>query len=559
MRERIPNDMKPMIGVLAPVAGDSQYNQGFKLRMKSSGHELTLRNLSTLFNTAFDPLALGERSVYDNTALPASAYYLSGLLRANEYETWVSNGTDPDALEEMAKRNPLAVCVSTSMVLNVTDLKRVVARVRAAMPGVTIIVGGPLIWKLFTWTSLLGGAPPDAVQADVAGPNDSDWTLFDADRTDLDIDVMVISQHGSKPLLGVLAELEKGSRCSLTTIPNIAVRQSSGHLALNHRADEAIDWNTDFTRWDLVEEMPTWIPIRTSIGCPYRCEFCDFCRMMPKPFLRSATSLAEELATIKERNRRSIVHVTDEIVFAGRKRLREVCQTFIDSRAVMYWGGFMRAAPFIKQEIDLIKKSRFRWGMMGVESGDQGQLDRMNKRQKVTATKECIEALDHAGVSLLMTMLVGFPGENEKTIENTIEFLSNLDVARSAYELFPLWVFPMSGLARPEQRQRFQLTGLGRDWRHRTMDRAGAERACEHIFRSVRAVPYNYADESVLFNSKWPRATRRRLYELRRRLTTELMDGRSTADLAGSAGELAELMGFPGVLPPETWLGELCL
>lgn len=317
--------------------------------------------------------------------------------------------------------------------------------------------------------------------------------------------------------------------------------------------------NADFTRWDLIDEMPSWIPIRTSIGCPFRCEFCDFCRMIPKPFLRSTASLAAELETIKARRRRSIVHVTDEIVFASRKRLREVCQTFIDSRAVMYWGGFMRAAPFISEEIDVIRKSRFRWGMMGVESGDQGQLDRMNKRQKVSVTKESIEALDQAGVSLLMTMLVGFPGENESTIANTISFLNNLDVAGSAYELFPLWVFPMSGLARPEQRERFQLTGLGDDWSHRTMNRAGAEAACEQVFRSVRDLPYNYADESLLFNSRWSRQERRQAYELRRRLTMEVMGHRSSEDMVATTRQLAELMGFAGIDPPESWLGALCL
>ena len=50
------------------------------------------------------------------------------------------------------------------------------------------------------------------------------------DTLQLNIDVMVVSLHGSGPLLAVVRELEKGSKACFDSIPNITFYESNNSM-----------------------------------------------------------------------------------------------------------------------------------------------------------------------------------------------------------------------------------------------------------------------------------------------------------------------------------------
>lgn len=539
------------IGIVAPMFDEGgRCDSDFVLRFEEGRYELTLENIEALLVDGGDVsrLRLGR----EHTATIAAEHYLTGLLRSHGYNTVSTNQADEASLRRLAQASPVAVCVSTTMLFSPASLRAVVARIRAAMPETLIVLGGVFVWKAYRDPLRTGGAPATPASGPSGGeapPADSH--LFPCTRRDVDADVMVVAPHGSSMLLDVLRELEKGSRADYATIPNLALPQGDGEFVFTPRVVEPVDYDGDFTRWDLVDELPSYIPVRTSIGCPYRCRFCDFCHLYPKLTLRSRESLAEELGLIAGRKGRRlpIVHVTDDIVFINRRRLREVCATIREAKAGILWGGFLRASRFLPEEIDTLRESRFAFGFMGVESGDQGQLDRMDKKQKVEILKTSIEALDQAGMHILMTFVAGFPGETQQTLSNTIRFLNELDVANTAYQVYPLGVPTMSGLADPELRAQFGLRGWGDTWSHETMDRAQAEEACYRLFREARWVPYKYYDESILYNRRWDRETLRRIFDLRRNLTIQVIEGEPPEAGAATLAAIGREMGLAGVSP----------
>lgn len=276
----------------------------------------------------------------------------------------------------------MAILVSTTMILSVEGLIGILSAIRKAMPGVFIIAGGVFIWKNFlSYTRY-----PDA---------ESPWDqLFDEKFASIHADVLVAAPHGRSSLMKVLEELKKGGRKSFTHIPNLAI-PSNGKFIFTDREDEFVDYNTDYTRWDLVEKIVHKIPVRTSVGCPYRCVYCDFNKLFPKVFLRSPESIAAELKLAKNRFGRhaGIVHFSDDNIFINRKRINEICNVIIQS-GFRTWMGFMRANDYTQDEYNLMERSGLMLAFIGVESGDQGQLDRMKKKQDVTQLKHTIENLD---------------------------------------------------------------------------------------------------------------------------------------------------------------------
>jgi anaerobic magnesium-protoporphyrin IX monomethyl ester cyclase len=540
--------MSRTIAIIAPFIDTSQYNMDFNLRLGRNNRELTLATFYELGNESFRVENV-SRGIDYGEDIPAAGFYLEGLLHQHGYETILTNKYDTAALKAIAAKDPFAVCISTTMIITTESLLALFSSIRSAMPDTFIIAGGTFIWKNYR-QYLKHFDSPDLYPLQPG-------MLFHPDHTDMDADLMVVAPHGISSLLLVLKELEKGRKGDKGTgrhgefswIPNLCLPGNKGFV-FTERKEEQVDYNEDFTRWDLINEMPEKIPLRTSIGCPYRCRFCDFYQLYPRIFLRSRESLSRELNLARRRlgQNLAVIHVSDDNVFITKKRLFEVCDAIADS-GLNHWVGFMRGGEYADDEMEAIKRSGLMMGKIGVESGDQGQLDRMNKRQKAEKVKRGIEQLDANGISVLMTFVVGFPGETQQSLRNTADFLNNLSLTNLSlgYQLYPLSIFPLSELAEPSDRNKWQIEGLMDKWSHYTMNSDEALAACYDLFREITNVPYSYSEESFFFNrGMFSFETRRALFQLRQRLTIKLIESAPWEQSEVILKKMAVLMELPG-------------
>ena len=155
--------------------------------------------------------------------------------------------------------------------------------------------------------------------------------------------IYVASEFGEHTLLRLLQVIQHGGRraTEFLDIENLVLWTGqewrfTGHL------EEPVDMNRDFTRWDLVDEMPAvMVPVRTSIGCPHKCEFCDFVAVHPRLRLRSTTSILDEMRLIASRGATSVSFVDDNAL-SSRGRARELAQAISESGLGMRWGGYLR-------------------------------------------------------------------------------------------------------------------------------------------------------------------------------------------------------------------------
>jgi anaerobic magnesium-protoporphyrin IX monomethyl ester cyclase len=509
---------KKTIGIIAPLIDRQQLHANFNLKLSLNNRELTL---AALYEFAVKGYNAGDvsRGISHEENIPAAGYYLEGLLHQQGYDTILTNKYDAATLEKIAREDPFAVLVSTSMIVATESLLELFSSIRSAMPGTKIIAGGAFIWKNY----LLHLDHSRSPQHYPLQP----WMLFNPGNARMDADILVVAPHGRSSLLEVLAMMEKGSSASFGQVRNLALPGSDGFL-FTLREEEQVDYNEDYTRWDLVSEIPDKIPLRTSIGCPFRCRFCDFYKLFPHIFIRSPQSLATELRLVKARlgQRSAIIHVSDDNVFINRKRLHEVCTTIAES-GLRKWIGFMRGGEYSDTEMALIERSGLMLGLIGVESGDPGQLERMNKRQDIARVKRGVEQLDAHGISTLMTFVVGFPGETQQSLRNTADFLNSLSLsnALSSYQMYPLLIQPLSQLVDPSVRAKWKIEGFMENWSHYTMKSEDTVEASYTLFREVTNVPYHYFEESNFFNkAKFSLSTRKLLFQLRQQLTIRLIE-----------------------------------
>jgi radical SAM superfamily enzyme YgiQ (UPF0313 family) len=531
--------MPRTIAIIAPFIDTSQYNMDFNLRLARNNRELTLATFYELGNEGYQAEHV-PRGIDYGEDIPAAGFYLEGLLHQHGYDTFLTNRYDTDTLKSIADLDPIAVCVSTTMILTTDSLLGLFSSIRKAIPDTQIIAGGTFLWKYYMqYEKHLDSPELYPLQPGM---------FFHPGHASMDADVLIVAPHGISSLLQVLEALEKGRGASFGHIPNLCI-PGSENFYFTKREEEAVDYNEEYTRWDLINEMPEKIPLRTSIGCPYRCKFCDFYQLYPRIFLRSRASLLQELNLARNRlgNNLAVIHVSDDNVFITKKRLYEVCGAIEDSW-LNHWIGFMRGGEYTGEEMEAIKRSGLLMGKIGVESGDQGQLDRMNKKQKIEKVKRGIEQLDAHGIAILMTFIVGFPGETRQSLRNTAEFLNSLSLTNlsAGYQVYPLVIFPLSELAEPSDRKRWKIEGHMDKWSHYTMNSDEASAACYDLFKEVINVPYSYSEESFFFNrGMFTFETRRSLFQLRQQLTIKLIEGAPWGQISHILEKMATKMELP--------------
>jgi p-methyltransferase len=252
---------------------------------------------------------------------------------------------------------------------------------------------------------------------------------------------------------------------------------------------------------------------------------------------------------------------TDDNVFSNQSRIQGICDTIVHSRINKLWAGFVRADQITSSNIDLIRTSGLSFSIVGVESGDQGQLLRMDKKNNLKKIRDGIELLDAAGIPTLMTFVVGFPGENKDTIANTAGFINGLQQKSGflSYQLYPLHLSPLSLLASDKIRKQWKIKGMFSDWSHYTMNSTEVDIRLKTIFESAQDVNYHYPNESYFFLKRFSACDLKKLANLRNQLALLLMKKNPLNNIMPLFEEFARAFKLKPTYPSRSFLNQLTI
>jgi anaerobic magnesium-protoporphyrin IX monomethyl ester cyclase len=186
-------------------------------------------------------------------------------------------------------------------------------------------------------------------------------------------------------------------------------------------------------------------PIVTTItgrGCPHRCVYCVY----PQTFSshkyrkRSVVNIADEVEYIlKEFPQAREVMFEDDTLTVGRKRCRDFCEEILRREIRFSWSANSRCDVDLKT-LKLMRRAGCRLLCVGVESGDQGVLDRMHKHLTLDRAREFMKDTRRAGIMVHGCFMVGNPGDTPETLKKTLEFAKELNPDTAQF--FPIMVYP---------------------------------------------------------------------------------------------------------------------
>src|SRR5205085_10332281 len=182
----------------------------------------------------------------------------------------------------------------------------------------------------------------------------------------------------------------------------------------NDMDENSVDWSR-FER----EFYTPGVQIRTARSCAFSCSFCKYPAMAGRLNLTSLPVVERELRMLNDAGVKHLVFI-DDTFNVPLPRFKDLCRLMIDNKFDFEWYSFFRCSNSDDQAFDLMYKSRCKGVFLGIESGDPTVLVNMNKFAKVDRYKYGIRMLKERGITTFASIIVGFPGESEETVKNTL-------------------------------------------------------------------------------------------------------------------------------------------
>lgn len=181
--------------------------------------------------------------------------------------------------------------------------------------------------------------------------------------------------------------------------------------------------------------------IVTSRGCPYGCNFCSTTEFWGRSWrARSSKNVVDEIEMLVREYGVEYISFEDDEYTLQKKRTIELSKEILDRGIKVKWSCSTRVNTIDREQLEWMTKSGCDHVAFGVESGSPKIIKNIGKKITNEQIIKAFELLDEFGLSRGAYLMVGNPGEDRKTVGETIQLIKRLGLditAVAVAELYP--------------------------------------------------------------------------------------------------------------------------
>lgn len=203
--------------------------------------------------------------------------------------------------------------------------------------------------------------------------------------------------------------------------------------------------------------------IFSSRGCIFKCAFCM--RTLGETLRRrSAKNIIEEIDFAQAAYGAHTIDFRDELFLSNDEKTKEILHGFIEAGLPkkIRWAGTTRASFIDKKIIKIAKESGCYELGLGVESGNDDMLKKVNKSLTVSQVRFAVGVIKKEKIRINTYYIIGHPGENDGTIRDTIDLAVELNTDQVAIGL--MVPYPGTKVYEWAQEGRYGYKLLTADW-----------------------------------------------------------------------------------------------
>lgn len=247
----------------------------------------------------------------------------------------------------------------------------------------------------------------------------------------------VIAGEGEKAFVDLVKAIAE-NRKDVSDIKGLAYRkgnavitngiaQPTGNLdALPYPARELFPIKKYKTHPPYGKKNP-YMTLITSRGCPFQCTYCSKSVSGSRYRAMSPQRVISEIKyIIKEYGIREI-HFYDDDFTVNMNRAEEICELLLREKIKISWSCTTRVDLVDEKLLSKMKQAGCWLISYGVESADPVILKNIKKGYTIEQVQNAFSLTKKSGIRTVAYLMLGLPGETEKTIKKTIEFSLKLD------------------------------------------------------------------------------------------------------------------------------------
>jgi anaerobic magnesium-protoporphyrin IX monomethyl ester cyclase len=186
-------------------------------------------------------------------------------------------------------------------------------------------------------------------------------------------------------------------------------------------------------KWGKGESVDEKIPKSTNInvtrGCPYKCKFCYHDYLGPGYRHRTPQNILDEMNLLHNNYGVNYFLWADDESIINKRFVYDFCDLMMKSGSDYEFAVSGRVNLVDEHLLTTLKSAGCTMVGYGIESGSQKMLDAMRKDVTVEQAKNAITLTKKIFGDADCSFLIGYPGETDKTIQETEEFCMDLDLA----------------------------------------------------------------------------------------------------------------------------------
>lgn len=167
--------------------------------------------------------------------------------------------------------------------------------------------------------------------------------------------------------------------------------------------------------------------VLVSRGCDAHCIYCIAPMVGGKKVrYRSSDAVVEEIKECIQKDKIQNYYFLADTFTRDQDWVIEFCKKLIDENIKISWLCNSRA-DCLNDEVLFWMKEAGCWGLsMGIESGSQDMLNKIKKSITIQEIKQAVLLCKKYRIINLLHFMIGFPWENEQTVEETIRLAKEL-------------------------------------------------------------------------------------------------------------------------------------
>lgn len=190
-----------------------------------------------------------------------------------------------------------------------------------------------------------------------------------------------------------------------------------------------------YRKWTSGHRKP-FANIITSRGCPFRCGFCSNVMWGKSVRFQSPERVMREIDHLVKNYRIRQMTFFDDTFTLDMTRAHKICDMLIERD---YGLDIQCSTRVDSLDEDLVKKmarSGFTWFSIGIESGNDRILKKIQKGQAVTRCSEVLRSIAENSMAVYGNIILGYPEEDKRTMKDSLSFILNNPVHLPQFNIF---------------------------------------------------------------------------------------------------------------------------